>query len=57
MSTDRAETDYRNGLILAEEKGKFSAYAEMVKAGLISLFVAAEKLGMSESEFQSRMET
>ncbi len=61
LSTDRAEADYRNGLILAEEKGekrgKFSAYAEMVKAGLLPLAVAAEKLGMSETDFQSRLES
>ncbi len=57
LSTDRAEADYRNGLILAEERGKFSAYAEMVKAGLLPLAVAAEKLRMSEAEFQSLLES
>ena len=37
------------------EEGKFSAYAELVKSGLLSAKDAAEKLGMSEADFQSRL--
>ncbi|MBQ3800075.1 MAG: Rpn family recombination-promoting nuclease/putative transposase [Treponema sp.] len=37
------------------KEGKFSAYAELVKDGLLSVKDAAEKLGMSEADFQSRL--
>ena len=37
------------------KEGKFSAYAELVKEGLLSEKDAAEKLGMSEADLQSRL--
>ena len=37
------------------KEGKFSAYAELVKDGLLSVKDAAEKLEMSEADFQSRL--
>ena len=37
------------------ENGRRDAYMEMVKAGVISASDAAEKLGISEEEFERRM--
>ena len=37
------------------KEGKISAYAEMVRSGMLTTKDAAEKLGISESELKSRL--
>ena len=45
----------QEGIKEGQQKGRLSAYIEMIKAGLLSVKDAAIKLGISEEELQSKL--
>ena len=71
LSMDRAETDYRNGIILAKQvareeglkegreeglkDGRVTMCAELIQSGLLSVKDAAMKLGMPEEELKKHL--
>ena len=45
----------QEGIKEGQQKGRLSAYIEMIKAGLLSVKDAAIKLGIPEEELQSKL--
>ena len=54
LETARAEGE--QGLKQGLERGKFFAFLDMVRQGLLSSEVASEQLGMTVAEFEALLE-